>query len=109
MKPNAHTSLSRTARHLQRAQKCNNGNYIEASFFRYLDYVSTRHFPFLSSLNSNSCSLLFHFFQGTCSEVFNTDHDEENNPVWGLIKIDVFNKLQIIRGWMSILEMQHCV
>lgn len=60
-------------------------------FFRYLDYVTIRHFPFLASLNSNSCPLLFHFFQGTCSEVFNTDEDEGHNLILGLIKIDVLN------------------
>lgn len=31
--------------------------------FRYLDYVTIRYFPFLVSLNSNSCSLPLHFFQ----------------------------------------------
>lgn len=59
--------------------------------FGYLDYVTIRHFPLLASLNSNSCSLLFHFFQETCSEAFNTDQDEGNNPILGLIKTKVLN------------------
>lgn len=60
-------------------------------FFRYLDYVTIRHFPFLASLNPNSCFLLFRSFQAMCLEVFNTDQDEGNNLTWGLTKIDVFN------------------